>query len=181
MEGRSQHDIPLIVWSWQGEQVVLVFGRHALNALCEASTKFMPQAIELRSHSKKFETLTFRKTKQRAERAGFGGIPVLCYDVQSSTLPSKDVVTLLLNRFRELGTFPTVWIFNPYIQYEAQHGINLYCVKEDDTAFNVLEPLFGKRKHEEMAHIMQKTNVLALEPFSPWLIGDDEEEDDFLF
>lgn len=180
MEGWNS-SIPLPVWSWLGNQVVLVFGQHALNALCEASASFMPHAPELRSHSRTFETLAFCKTKHMAERAAFGGTPVMCYDVLSSELPSKDVIAMLLKRFCDVGTCPHVWILNPHTQYEAQHGVTLYSVKEEqDNDFRVLEPLFGKRKREDLLRIMQRTNALPLEPFSPtWQIFDDDDDSIF--
>jgi len=153
--------VPAAVKSWTGAHVIFVFGRYALASLCVASAESMPHAPEVRSHSQVFEIVVFQKSKIACERAVFGGVPVLCYDVQSAKVSSKQVMEHLFAHWIAMSMTPDVWILNAHTRNVTTHGLNVQYVDENDEDVTSLHPVMGRKT--DLKKVLQKTNALPVE------------------
>lgn len=161
MEGRL--DIPPVVWSYPLDKIILVWGDYALNTLIHSAQKLLPSAAANNrlSIAREFQILVFRKSEKIIQKQMYGGEPVLCYNVLSSIFPTKNVIASILNRYKEMRTFPTIWALNPHIECASRSGIQVNMVKEGtaDAALH-MEALFGREKMDEWINIIHQTNTL---------------------
>ena len=139
----NRRDVPLVVWSWKGAHLVLVWGAYALERLCQ-SALLQPKARanHIRSSSATFQVLVFNRSDDPLLNAVYGGEPVLCYNVLSSIEHTELVLDLIFKRLEDINSFPTIWQLNPHTTHRTRGHVVVVC-RENETLPIMMEPLFG--------------------------------------
>lgn len=173
-------DIPLTVWLWQTNDLILLWGEHALNSLRSCSFLKKKAQANWKFISREFQILVF-ENGNAMENAVYGGKPVLCYNVLSSIIDPTMVVQALFSRGCN-----KIWVFNPqWSEFRMGKIVRLHVtvVKEGDD-MHCLYPLFPsalKGEEKELKELLTATNATPSLAKSPMCnVFDMEEEEEHL-